>query len=27
MERLRGKPVRLEFRLQRAAMFGFEFSA
>ena len=27
LERLRGKPVRLEFRLQRAAMFGFEFSA
>ena len=27
MEKLRGKPVRLEFRLQRAAMFGFEFSA
>jgi len=27
LERGRGKPVRLEFRLHRAAMFGFEFSA
>ena len=27
LDRLRGKPVRLEFRLRRAALFGFEFSA
>ena len=25
--RLRGKPVRLEFRLRRAALFGFDFAA
>jgi len=27
LERLRGKPVRLEFRLRKASLFGFDFSA
>jgi hypothetical protein len=27
LESRRGKPVRLEFRLHKAALFGFEFSA
>jgi hypothetical protein len=27
LERLRGRPVRLEFRLRDAALFGFEFTA